>query len=153
MKELVLPTRRATIALGRSVAEHLAAGDLVLLSGDLGTGKTFLARALLRALGVPARVAIASPTFTLVTEYETPRGMVLHADLYRLREGSHEVVAREIARLGLAERRAEGAALVVEWGEGFDHELGGPAELALRLAHSPGGRRATASGVRAALLR
>src|SRR3954451_20466786 len=105
---VVLDTRRDTIQLGRHIAEKLAAGDLVLLSGDLGAGKTFLARAIARALGVPVSVAIASPTFTLVQEYETPRGTLLHADLYRLRDEG-ETTIRDVRRLGLAERRSEGA--------------------------------------------
>lgn len=153
MTTRALPTRRSTIALGRAIADVLRPSDLLLLSGDLGAGKTFLARALLRALGVPSEIAIASPTFTLVAEYETPRGVVLHADLYRLREGAREGVAREIRRLDLAERRSEGAVVIVEWGEGYEHELGGPAELVVALAHEARGRSARIDGTRAGLLR
>ena len=120
-----LLTRRDTTRLGDRLAGILAPGDLVLLSGDLGAGKTFLARAIARALGVPVDVAIASPTFTLVQEYETKKGTLLHVDLYRLRDDDEEKTRGEIRRLGLAERRAEGAIAVVEWGEGYEHDLGG----------------------------
>jgi tRNA threonylcarbamoyladenosine biosynthesis protein TsaE len=130
-----LATRRDTTRLGTRIGESLAHGDLVLLSGDLGAGKTFLARAIARALGVPTEIAIASPTFTLVQEYETPRGLLLHCDLYRLRdEDDAAKTAVEIRRLGLAERRSEGAIVLVEWGKGFDRELGGQATLEVSLS-------------------
>jgi tRNA threonylcarbamoyl adenosine modification protein YjeE len=114
---VVLSTRRDTTRLGASIAEQLRPGDLVLLNGDLGAGKTFLARAIARGRGVSSDVAIPSPTFTLVQEYETPNGMLLHVDLYRLRDSDD--TAGEVRRLGLDERRAEGAILLVEWGEGL----------------------------------
>lgn len=129
-----LPTRRDTVRLGARIADVLVPGDAVLLSGTLGAGKTFLTRALARRLGVPSNVAIASPTFTLVQEYETARGAFLHADLYRLRSEDRERTAREILRLGLAERRAEGAMIVVEWGEGYEDELGGDVALGVHLS-------------------
>ncbi len=121
-----LGTRRDTTRLGARIAAELASGDLVLLSGDLGAGKTFLARAIARGLGVPANVAIASPTFTLVQEYETKKGPLLHVDLYRLRDDDREKTRAEIRRLGLAERLHEGAIVLVEWGEGYEAELGSP---------------------------
>lgn len=133
--ELRLGSRRDTTRLGVRLAAALAPGDLVLLAGDLGAGKTFLARSLARSLGVTVDVAIASPTFTLVQEYETPRGLLLHADLYRLRDDDRAKTELEIRRLGLAERRAEGAMVVVEWGEGYEEALGGDLALLLCLTH------------------
>lgn len=126
--EATLRTRRDTTKLGAEIAERLLPGDLVLLSGDLGAGKTFLARAIARALGVPAETAIPSPTFVLVQEYMTRSNTpLLHVDLYRLREdGDPAKLARETRKLGLAERRDEGAIVLVEWGEGLDAELGPP---------------------------
>lgn len=147
-----LATRRDTTRLGTRIGESLAHGDLVLLSGDLGAGKTFLARAVARALGVPTEIAIASPTFTLVQEYETPRGLLLHCDLYRLRdENDASKTAIEIRRLGLAERRRdEGAIVLVEWGIGFDRELGGQAALEVSLSIEGAARVARLLGPRAA---
>ncbi len=104
-------------------------GDLVLLSGDLGAGKTFLARSIARGLG--ATEAVTSPTFTLVREIETPRGLLLHADLYRLRG---ETLDAETRRLGLRERRGEGAILLVEWGDEALEALGGDPALVVSLA-------------------
>jgi tRNA threonylcarbamoyladenosine biosynthesis protein TsaE len=101
----------------------------VLLSGDLGAGKTFLARAIARGLGV--RGAVTSPTFTLVREMPTPRGLLVHADLYRLRG---ESLAEETRRLGLRERRGEGAMLLVEWGQEARGVLGPEPELVVALA-------------------
>lgn len=126
-----LPTRRHTIHLAAHLAALLAPGDLVILKGDLGAGKTFFTRALARALGVPPALSITSPTFTLVHEIEG-RLPIAHADLYRL------VDPGELGELGLRERRGEGAALLVEWGEPYVDALGGDA-LILALSILPGG--------------
>jgi tRNA threonylcarbamoyladenosine biosynthesis protein TsaE len=141
---LTLASRRETTRLGVRIAALLGPGDLVLLAGDLGAGKTFLARAVARALGVPVELAIASPTFTLVQEYETPRGVLLHADLYRLRDDDRAKTDLEIRRLGLAERRGEGAMVVVEWGEGHEKALGGDLGLLVTLTHGETGTLRTA---------
>ncbi len=139
-----LRSRRDTTRLGAAIARVLEPGDLVLLSGDLGTGKTFLARAIARALGV--RGAVTSPTFTLVQEYASDRAPLLHVDLYRLRE-SKTPLAQEIARLGLRERRAEGAILLVEWGEDAIDGLGGDPSVVVRLRITGNAARsATLSG-------
>jgi tRNA threonylcarbamoyladenosine biosynthesis protein TsaE len=138
--ELELPNRRATIRLANRVAPLLAPSDLVVLSGDLGTGKTFFARALCRALGVPAEVEVTSPTFTLVHEYEA-RFPLLHADAYRLRDES------ELLALGLREARGEGAVVLVEWGEPYVDVLGGDA-LVVSFEHaSTSARRAKLGAV------
>jgi tRNA threonylcarbamoyladenosine biosynthesis protein TsaE len=127
-----LRTRRDTRALAAAIARALQPGDLVVLTGDLGAGKTFLTAALASALSASSRVT--SPTFTLVREHATPRGLLVHADLYRLQRDSPEL-ATEVARLGLAERLAQGAFVVVEWGAEASELLGGAAlvvELAVR---------------------
>ena len=118
-----LATRRETLRLARSMARCLSSGDLVILSGELGAGKTFLVRGICRALGLPERIRVTSPTFTLVHEFET-RPPLLHADLYRLERAS------DVRQLGLVSRRDEGWALLVEWGEPFIAELGGDALIA-----------------------
>ncbi len=137
---ITLPTRRRTMQLAASLAELLLPGDLVILKGDLGAGKTFFTRALARALGVPPSISITSPTFTLVHEI-LARVPLAHADLYRLNEPG------ELAELGLRERRGEGAALVVEWGEPYLDALGGDAlviDLVVPLGGS--GREARVAG-------
>ncbi|HAH10394.1 MAG TPA: tRNA (adenosine(37)-N6)-threonylcarbamoyltransferase complex ATPase subunit type 1 TsaE [Alphaproteobacteria bacterium] len=98
-----------TQALGARIAEALTAGDVVLLRGELGAGKTELARAVVRArMGHDCEVP--SPTFTLVQHYETPGLLLAHADLYRVKDPS------ELAELGLDEVLETGA-LLVEWPE------------------------------------
>ena len=98
----------ATAALGAAIARGLKTGDAVLLEGELGSGKTTLARAILRALGVAEYVP--SPSFTLVQAYETPGLTVRHFDLYRVS------AANELNELGLDDALAEGAVLI-EWPE------------------------------------
>lgn len=105
-RRVALPDPAATERLGARIAAGLRIGDAVALEGDLGAGKTTLARAILRHLGV--NDAVPSPSFTLVQFYQTPRFPVRHYDLYRLRNES------EMEELGLDEALDEGAALI-EW--------------------------------------
>lgn len=147
-----LRSRRETRLLGSAIARVLTPGDLVILSGDLGAGKTFLVRAIARELGTDA--AVTSPTFTLVREYETPRGTLLHADLYRLHStGDAQALAAldgETRRLGLRERRSEGCFVIVEWGLEAIDALGGAPALTVGLAVAGDRERtATLSGPRA----
>ena len=143
---MLLPTRRHTVRLGHALAACTNPGDLLLLSGELGAGKTFLARAWARALGVGRRVT--SPTFVLVNEYMTSKGLLLHADLYRLRDTP--TFERDVLRLGLRERRDEGAIVLVEWGDEAERLLGGPAAITVVLRFAgERGREVSLQGPRA----
>jgi tRNA threonylcarbamoyladenosine biosynthesis protein TsaE len=142
-----IPTRRSTIRLARVFASFVAPGDLLILSGDLGAGKTFFARAFCRGLGVASAEPITSPTFTLIHEHEG-RLPITHADLYRVSDED------EVLQLGLRERRGDGAVLVVEWGAPFAELLGGDAVL-LTFGFSSTGARSVqlgATGARSAAL-
>lgn len=128
--------------MAKRLAPSLKGGDLVVLEGPLGSGKTFFTRALARALGLPSSERVTSPTFTLVQELDTAPP-VLHADVFRL-TGSDDV-----AELGLRASRDRGAILVVEWGRPYMDLLGGDAVL-IELGDEPRRARITATGPRAA---
>jgi tRNA threonylcarbamoyladenosine biosynthesis protein TsaE len=135
--EVILPDEAATTAAGAALAQSLpdlgSRSLLIGLSGELGSGKTTLARGLLRSLGVAG--TIRSPTFTLVEPYETSRGPVHHLDLYRLGEG-----ARELEALGYRDIRALPGLVIVEWPERAGDGLG-TADLGVALEHQAEGRR------------
>lgn len=121
---------------GARIASHLRAGDVVALSGPLGSGKTTLARAIIAALGHAGEVP--SPTFTILETYDLDPPLV-HADFYRLDS------PREADELGLDDYR-EGAALIAEWPEragGFAHE---PGCLSVTLEIARSGRKAIVEG-------
>jgi tRNA threonylcarbamoyl adenosine modification protein YjeE len=132
---VALPDLAATATLGAAIAARLAPGDAVLLKGDLGSGKTTLARAILVALGVTENVP--SPTFTLVQAYDTARLTVSHYDLYRLKRES------ELEELGLDEALDRGAALI-EWPERAQGRL--PADALTAALDADKERRAVLEG-------
>jgi tRNA threonylcarbamoyladenosine biosynthesis protein TsaE len=101
-----------TIELGERVARMLARGVTVLLIGNLGAGKTTLAKGIVKGLGAAQPDEVSSPTFTLIHEYGAPTA-VYHVDLYRLDN------AREVAALGLDEVFDGRAIVLIEWGERF----------------------------------
>jgi tRNA threonylcarbamoyladenosine biosynthesis protein TsaE len=105
--------------LGEEVARTLPRKRAVLLIGNLGAGKTTMAKGMVRGLGAAEPDEVSSPTFTLIHEYGTD-GRVYHIDLYRLDE------AREVATLGLDEIFDREAVVLIEWGERFPELM--PAE-------------------------
>ena len=128
-----LPDLAAMDSLGRRIAQVLARGDVVALTGDLGAGKTTLARAIIAALGHEGEVP--SPTFTIIETYDSLDPPLAHADFYRL---DHPA---EVEEIGLEDYHTD-AALIAEWPEragGFAHE---PACLSIRLEKWGEGRQA-----------
>jgi tRNA threonylcarbamoyladenosine biosynthesis protein TsaE len=134
-QSLLLPDETATDRLARALARLLDRGDVIALSGELGAGKTRLARGLIGALAGAAE-EVPSPTFTLVQSYETPKGTLWHFDLYRLTR------PEEAYELGIEEAFAGGIA-VIEWPERLGALL--PAdrlEIALGFGREPTHRTA-----------
>ena len=124
----------ATRGVAAALAGLCVPGDVLLLSGDLGAGKTTFAQGFGRAVGIDEPVT--SPTFTLVRQYEVPPGptgvrTLLHADVYRL---DH---LDEIADLGLGQLVEDGGVALVEWGDAAEPVLGAGA-LSLLLVADPG---------------
>jgi len=107
-----------TIELGRRIAATLPKRAVVLLIGNLGAGKTTLAKGIINGLGASEPEDVTSPTFTLIHEYG--EGRVYHIDLYRLDR------AEQVATLGLDEIFEREAVVLIEWGERFPQLL--PAE-------------------------
>ncbi|MCC5987323.1 MAG: tRNA (adenosine(37)-N6)-threonylcarbamoyltransferase complex ATPase subunit type 1 TsaE [Pararhodobacter sp.] len=128
---LALPGADTTEALALALAPALGAGDVLLLEGPIGAGKTHFARALIQAL-MPEPEDVPSPTFTLVQLYDGPGFDIWHADLYRLGHPD------EAIELGL-EEAFETALCLVEWPERLGSARPQGA-LTLRLAHAPGGK-------------
>ncbi|AZO49662.1 MAG: tRNA (adenosine(37)-N6)-threonylcarbamoyltransferase complex ATPase subunit type 1 TsaE [Mesorhizobium sp.] len=139
--ERFLADEAATARLGEDLAMALRPGDVLALKGDLGAGKSTLARSLIRALADDAGLDVPSPTFTLVQTYDT-RFPVHHFDLYRLS------AAAELDELGFDDALAQGAALV-EWPERAETALP-DGTLWVELAHQGDGRLAKLSGQGAA---
>ena len=128
--EHFLPDDAATAAFGAELAATLKPGDLVILAGDLGAGKTALARAVIRALAGDPAMEVPSPTFALIQPYDTPAGPVLHADLYRLGD------PREVEELGLLDKPA---AIVRVEGADRAPQIVAAAPVRVALAIPPGG--------------
>ncbi|WP_016924110.1 tRNA (adenosine(37)-N6)-threonylcarbamoyltransferase complex ATPase subunit type 1 TsaE [Prochlorothrix hollandica] len=117
---LPLPDAAATLALGRVLGQQLPVGTVLLLRGDLGSGKTTLVQGLGQGLGITE--AIVSPTFTLVAEYQEGRVPLYHFDLYRL---PNQAEAGDLDRLGLDlywdGDEVEPGIVAIEWSERLSH--------------------------------
>ena len=140
VRDIALADEAATTRLGQVLAGHLTTGEVVLLSGALGMGKSTLARGLIRALTRPDE-DVPSPTFTLVQFYESDPP-VAHFDLYRLDD------PREVDEIGLHEAIDDGVALI-EWPERLGENGAGalsPDRLSVTLETDGKGRRARLSG-------
>ena len=115
-----------THALARQLASTLEAGDVVLLSGNLGAGKTAFVRGLASGLGIDPG-DVSSPTFTLIHEYRGGRLTLYHVDLYRLDQTATN-------DLGLEEMGVADGVLAIEWPERLSHSLPGAISVTMEIA-------------------
>jgi tRNA threonylcarbamoyladenosine biosynthesis protein TsaE len=122
-------TEPELVAWGESLGHAAVAPLVVTLSGELGAGKTTLARAICRGYGV--RESVTSPTFTLVHQYDAPRSPVYHVDLYRLAD------PRDLTNLGWDDLLAEEALVLIEWPEHAGDRIP-HVHLPISLQHIPG---------------
>jgi len=120
-----------TSALASEFARSLTAGAVILLSGDLGAGKTAFVRGLAEGLGIDPGV-VSSPTFTLIQEYRGGRLPLHHVDLYRLR-------SIEVDDLGLDELTLEAGVTAIEWPDRLPHEW--PSVVHVHIEHGDGDAR------------
>jgi tRNA threonylcarbamoyladenosine biosynthesis protein TsaE len=131
LRTVVTNSEAETVAAGRELARRLDAGAIVLLSGDLGAGKTAFVRGMADGLGIAAE-EVSSPTFTLIQEYRGGRLPLYHVDLYRLKE-------IEVDDLGLDELTLEGGVTAIEWPDRLPRPL--PGSAVVRIDHGEGDQR------------
>jgi len=124
-KSLVTRSEEETAGVARELASALKAGDVILLSGNLGAGKTAFVRGLASGLGIDPE-EVSSPTFTLVHEYRGGRLTLYHADLYRL-----ERIATE--DIGLEEMGIADGVLAIEWPDRLAHAMAGAREIQIEI--------------------
>lgn len=138
-KTILLPNETATQACAQDLAARLRPGDCLALVGDLGAGKTFFARAVIRAMMGDPAFEVPSPTFTLLQTYPAPLAEIWHYDWYRLEQ------PEELMELGWRDDPAARISLV-EWPDRFAQEIP-PHALGLRLESAgPEARRLTVEG-------
>ena len=131
--ECISRSPEETVELGRQLAKRLAPPVLVLLSGELGSGKTTLTKGIISGLGAAREEDVTSPTFTLVHVFQN-HGKVYHVDLYRV-EDFHD-----LETLALEDALAEPAIVIIEWSERFSLRSDWP-RVVVRLEHLDGAAR------------
>lgn len=112
-REYTTHSPEETVRLGRELASQLTPPKLVVLTGDLGAGKTTLVKGIAQGFQAAAEEDVTSPTFTLIHEYRGPAVIVYHIDLYRIE------TQRELDTLAVDDLRSDNSVLLIEWGEKF----------------------------------
>ncbi len=137
-EEIITHSAEETIAWGRELAKKLKPPVLVLLSGELGSGKTTLTKGIVAGLNAATEDQVTSPTFTLIHEYGSGQ-KVFHGDLYRIAN------FHDLETLGLEDIFARPAIVILEWSENFPLKTPWP-QISVHLQHLGGeSRRITAS--------
>ena len=114
VREFTTNSPDETIAVGRQLASWLTPPKMVVLTGDLGAGKTTLVKGIAQGFQAASEEDVTSPTFTLIHEYRGPSATVYHIDVYRID------TPRELDTLALDDLMTENSVLLIEWGEKFE---------------------------------
>jgi len=133
-EEKITRSAEETIAWGREFAKRLKAPVLVLLTGDLGSGKTTVTKGIVSGLGAAREEDVTSPTFTLLHEYGTTGAQVYHGDLYRIES------FEDFETLGMEDMFENPAVVILEWSEKFPLKTEWP-QVRVRLEHAGGDSR------------
>jgi tRNA threonylcarbamoyladenosine biosynthesis protein TsaE len=112
--EFLTHSPEETLAVGRELVSRLQPPKLVVLTGDLGAGKTTIIKGIAEGFKAESQENVTSPTFTLIHEYRAPTATVYHIDLYRVDS------KRQLETLGIDDLRDERSLILLEWGEKFD---------------------------------
>lgn len=120
-----------TVELGRQLARHVSPPRAILLMGELGAGKTALARGIASGLAVSRDTPVTSPTFSLVHQYATPNGVLLHLDLYRLN------TLRDFYSIGIEEILAGDSIVLIEWAEKLPLPVHHPLKIRISMGAAP----------------
>ena len=134
MKTFHTHSAEETTELGRQLAAELKPGSIVLLRGDLGTGKTTLVKGIAEGFNAAEAEAVTSPTFTLIHEYRGPEVTLYHIDLYRID------TQRELDTLALDDLMTPQSILLIEWGEKFQR-FTRERDVEIAIAHKGGDER------------
>ena len=139
-REIIVSTPREMEAVGYELADQISAPCTVHLKGDLGAGKTTLTKGIMLGLGSQSQVV--SPTYTLVEEYQTPKGEVHHLDLYRIK------TPEELEGLGFRDRLAMECIILIEWPERAEELLPRP-EWKIEIEYFENRRKVTIQDLKA----
>jgi tRNA threonylcarbamoyladenosine biosynthesis protein TsaE len=124
-----------TFRIGQSFGSRLHPPAIVLLTGELGAGKTIFTKGIVTALGSSGDEMVRSPSFSLVNVYDTPAGRVFHVDLYRLN------TSRDLQSIGFEEILASDAIVIIEWAEKLAFSIPDAHTVRIEIDASSGGRR------------
>ena len=129
--QVVSRSEEETHQIGQQIGRRLKPPRVVLLSGQLGSGKTILARGIAEGLKIPQQVVVRSPSFTLVNEYPSPAGTIYHLDLYRLETPA------ELYSIGIDEILCSDSIVMVEWAEKLQLPVDGPLNIQISPGDTP----------------